>query len=278
VPQVSIVGSGPIGASIAHRLAERGRTHSVLLIDAAGQVAAGKALDIRQSGPVQRFDTTIEAATDPLAAAASPVVVLADESAAGPWDGERGLTLVQQLLRAGSRATFVFACPSQVWLMEASYREARVPADRLIGTAPSATVSAVRAVTGLELGLSSVDLLVAGRPPKLVVAWSAATVAGSPLGESLPAHRMLAISGALGRLWPPGPFAIASATAPIVEALLTGSRRRHHALAIVDGELDAKGAAVLLPLELGRGKVLKYAIPALSSQERTELMTGIGRT
>ena len=178
MPDVAILGAGPIGASIAHRLAQRGRVRSIALVDATGSVAEGKALDIRQSGPVDHFDTPIETATDVLAAVASPVIVLADEAGAGPWDGERGLTLVAQLVRAGSKATFVFACPSQTGLVEASYRELKVPADRLIGTAASAVVGAVRALTALELGLSAVELTVVGRPPKLVVGWSAATVSG----------------------------------------------------------------------------------------------------
>lgn len=277
MPEVAIVGAGPVGASIAHRLAERGRTGAILLVDGTGQVAAGKALDIRQSGPVQRFDTPVDAATDVLAAAAAPVIVIADESQGGSWDGERGLALVRQLLRAGSRSTLVFACPSQTGLMEACYRELHVAADRLVGTAASAVVSAVRGVTALELGLAAVDLVVAGRPPKFVIGWSGAAVGGSPLAQEVPAHRLLAISAALGKLWPSGPYAIASSTAPIIEALLAGSRQRHHALTVLDGELDARGSAVLLPLTLGRGKVLAHTIPALSAQERTELITGIGR-
>jgi hypothetical protein len=116
---------------------------------------------------------------------------------------------------------------------------------------------------------------VTGRPPKFVIGWSSATVAGSPLTAEVPAHRLLAISTALGKLWPVGPYAIASVTAPIIEALQSGSRRRHPALTIIDGELGAKGSAVLLPLELGRGKVLSHTIPALSPQERTEMIGGI---
>lgn len=248
---------------------------AIRLVDATGAIAAGKALDIRQSGPVQRFDTLVDSDTDVLGAMSAPLVVIADEAAHGAWDGDRGLGLVRQLVRAGSTATFVFACPSQTWLMEAVHRELRVAADRLVGTAAAATVAAIRALAGLELGLASVDLTVVGRPPKLVVGWSAATVQGSLVTDLVPAHRLLAISAALPRLWPPGPYAIASATAAIVEALRAGSRRRHPGQTILDGELSARGSAVLLPLELGRGRVLSHVVPSLSPQEHTELINGI---
>lgn len=275
VPDVAIIGAGPIGASTAHRLAERACVGSVVLIDDAGSVAAGKALDIRQSGPVQRFDTRVDGATDALAATTAPVVVIADASAAGAWQGEGGLALVRQLVRAGTKATVVFACPSQVLLMEACYRELHVSANRLVGSAHGAVVSRVRALAGLELGLAAVDLSVVGRPPKLVIGWSAASVNGSLLTDCVAAHRLLAISDALPKLSPPGPYAIASATAGIVEALVTGSRRRHHALTILEGDPGTRGSAVLLPLDLGRGRVLGHVIPSLSPQERTEMINGV---
>lgn len=269
--QVAIIGAGAIGASVAHRLAQRSRVGSIVLIDSNGSLAAGKALDIRQSGPVEHFDTPITTAGDPLAAAAASVIVVADDASAGPWDGDRGLALMQQMARAGSTAAVVFACPSQTWLMEKCYSEIGMAAHRLVGSAAGAMVGALRALAGLELGLASVDLTVVGRPPALVVGWSAATVDGSLLNELVPAHRLAALSQALSKLWPPKPYAIASVTAPIVEELIQGGRRRRPALTIVDGVLGARGRAVMLPLRLGRGRVIDHTIPSLSPQERTEL-------
>lgn len=247
----------------------------MLLVDATGTVAAGKALDIRQTGPVEHFDTPVEGTTDPLAAASAPVIVIADEAGAGTWDGERGLALVRQLMRAGAAGTFVFACPPQTALMETCYRELKLPAERLCGTGASAMVPAVAAIAGLEAGLSAVNLTVVGRPPKLVVGWSAATAGGSPVSDRVPAHRLLAISNSLSRLWPPGPYAIASASAEIIEGLIAGSRRLHPAQTIVDGELGTRGSAVLLPVELGRGRIRSHVVPALSPQEKTEMITGL---
>lgn len=275
VPTVSILGAGPIGASIAHRLAQRERVASVRLIDTDAGVAAGKALDIRQAGPVDRVDTPIDSAGDELAAVSSPVIVIADDSAGRAWDGEQGLALIRRLVRAGAQATFVFAAPSHVWLMERTYRELGVPADRLIGSAPSAVVGAVRALAGLELGVASVSLTVAGRPPSLVVGWSSATTDGTLLTDRVPAHRLLAISQALPKLWPPASYAIGSATAQLIDALAGGTRRRLPALTIVDGEFGVRGTAVMLPLEIGRGRVLGHVMPSLSAQELTEMTSGL---
>ena len=274
---VAILGAGPIGAAIAHRLAERARAGDLRLIDEGADAAAGKALDIRQSGPVGGFDTAVTGSRDVLAAVGASVVVIADAVADGEWQGDKGVALIRQLVQAGSKGPFVFAGPSQITVMETVARELRVPADRLVGTATSAIAASVAALASIEAQLTGVNVVVAGRPPALVVGWSSATIAGSLLSERVPAHRLLAISNALLRLWPPGPEAIAAPTAGVIEALVSGSRRLHHATTILDGEFGLHGVAAMLPLELGNGRVLARAIPSLSPQERTALVSGLER-
>jgi malate dehydrogenase len=272
---VAIVGAGPIGASTAHRLARRDAVRHVRFVDASVDAASGKALDIQQAGPVENFNTRLSAAGDILAAAAADVIVVADRLVEGEWRDGDGRHLVATLARAGTTAPIVFAGPSQFALMEHAYAELGVAAHRLVGTAPSALVSAVQVLAGVEMDAAAADVTVVGRPPSFVVGWSAATAGGSLVSERVPAHRLLAISNALPRLWPPGPDAIGATTARVVEALIHGARRRLPALTILDGELGARGKAVMLPLDLGRLRVLSHTIPSLSPQERTELANGV---
>jgi malate dehydrogenase len=268
---VAILGAGPIGAAVAHRLAERGRCREVRLIDSAASVATGKALDIMQSGPIGRCDTKLVGSDEPLAAAGADAIVLADDVTGGEWQGDKGLARVQQLVRAGTTAPFVFAGSNQTWLMETAHVELKVPADRLVGTAPSGLVAALRAVVSVELGVNGVDLAVTGRPPEFFIAWSSATVDGALVTDRVPAHRLAAISQSIRRLWPPAAQAIAAPTALIVEGLVIGSRRLHQALTILDGELGARRIAAVLPVRLGHGRVLQRIVPSLSPQERTQL-------
>ncbi len=272
---VAVLGAGPIGAAVAHRLAERGPVPDVRLIDESEAVASGKALDIRQSGPIARFDTVVTASADALTAVGADVIVLADSAKGGEWQGEPGLGLLRRLLRAGTDAPFVFAGPSQMWLMETAARELGVRADRIVGTAASAVAAAVRALASLEAGHAGVDVTVAGRPPALVVAWSSATVSGIALADRVPPHRLVAMTQALPRLWPPGPQAIAAATAQAVEGLLAGSRRLCHAMTMLEGEFGVRGVAAMLPLELGGRRVLGRVLPSLSPRERTDLVSGL---
>lgn len=277
----AILGAGPEGGAIAHRLAERARFRKVRLVDAAAGVAAGKALDIRESGPIGGFDTRLEGAADPLAAAGASVVIVADPVDGSGWEGETGLALLRQLVRAGPSAPFVFAGPGQIWLMEKAAAELKVPADRLVGSAASAIAGAARALVGIELdgSASDVHVNITGRPPTFVIGWSSATVAGSLVVDRLPAHRLTAIGQALTKLWPPGPEAIAAATAGIAEGLVFGSRRRHHAVTILADELGSsmRGVAAMLPLVVGSGRILRRMIPSLSPQEHTDLLNSLSR-
>src|SRR6187401_2050240 len=147
---VSILGAGDIGSATAYALARRSRVRDVRLVDTAGSVAAGKALDMRQSGPIEHFDTPVSSRADVLDAVNADVIVIADAFTEGEWEGERGLALIKQLVRAGTKAPLVFAGPKQAWLMEAAVREAGVPANRIVGSAASAVHSGARALAALE--------------------------------------------------------------------------------------------------------------------------------
>jgi malate dehydrogenase len=274
---VAILGAGVIGSAIAHRLAERERVREIRLVDEQAGIAAGKSLDIQQSGPVGGFDTRLLATADALTAVGADVVVLADALDGGEWRGGRGLDIVERLVRAGTRAPLVFAGPAQTTLLEACANDLGLPIDRLVGSAASATVGAVQALVGAEIDGAGTDVsvAVAGRPPRLVIGWTAATVAGSSMSSALPAHRMLSIDDSLARLWPPGPQAIASATVRVVEALAGRSRRRYQAVVMLDGEFGARKVGAMLALELGHGRVLGRTEPTLSPQERTEVVNGL---
>jgi malate dehydrogenase len=275
----AILGAGPLGSAIAHKLAERAVFRSIRLIDEAEAAAAGKALDIRQSGPIGGFDVELTASADPLAATEATVIILADPIGGGDWEGDRGLALLGRLARSGTAAPFVLAGAKQVVVMERAVSELKIAADRLIGSASSALPGAVAALVGVELNLSgtTVHVPVAGRPPGFVIGWSSATAAGALVTERVPAHRLAAIAQAMPRMWPPGPQANAAATARIAEGLARGSRQLHYGMTVLDGELGARGVAAMLPLELGNGRILRRHVPSLSPQEQNALMTAVAR-
>lgn len=267
---IAIIGAGAIGGALAHKLAGRDRVREVRLIDAAGSIARGKALDIRQSGPVEGFSTLVTGEEDLAAAAGAEVVVLADAASGnGEHGGEAGLAMLNRMTRMGIAAPVVFAGCEQRGIMRHAVAELRLPDSRVVGSAPLALESALRALVGLAVDGSGLDvsLTVLGVPPKsAVVAWEEATVFGQPLGSVLPAHEIAGLSARIPGLWPPGPYALGAAAARVVEGIALGTRRRYSCFVSL-----GRGRVAAMPVQLWQDGVRRVVEPALSPQERTAL-------
>ena len=113
MPFVAILGAGPLGGALTYALASRGRFEDVRLIDPEKTLAAGKALDILQSGPVDGYSTRVSGSASLDAAAGAWVLALADPVTPDP------LTHLRELHRRspGAITTVPLAEPSfgKVW-------------------------------------------------------------------------------------------------------------------------------------------------------------------
>lgn len=275
---VAIIGAGPLGGALAQSLARRQRAGEVRLIDSEGRIAEGKALDILQSSPVEPFTTRVTAATTYAAAAGADVIVLADLVTGGEIAGEPGLALLRQLGRMEITAPFLFAGGAQRELMTRAIEELHLAPRRLLGSAPLALESAVRAVTAALMDASPADLAigVAGVPPRdAVIGWDAATAFNRPISEVLAPHHLSALTSRIPALWPPQPYALASAAARVAEALAGGSRRRYTCFAAIDVTGVGRAMIAAVPVEIVRGGVGKTLEPALSRHERTAFENGL---
>ncbi len=272
--RVAVLGAGELGGALAHKLAARDRVGSVCLIDPARGVAAGKALDIRQSGPIERFGTRLSAGTVDAVVGAG-VVVVADP--AGPRDeGGRsasGPALVERIAGLTGDAPIVCAAADGGELIARAVRELRIARHRIMGSAPEALAAGLRALIALEADISpaQVAVQVLGMLPEHpVVAWSGATVGGGPLEDRLSPSALARVRRRVERLWPPGPYALASAAARVVEALAGGGSRRVFTCCVADGSRRLASAPAV-PVTLGAGGVDAVVAPALSPSERVQL-------
>jgi len=275
---IAIIGAGALGGAVAHKLAGRDRVADVRLIDPEERIAEGKALDICQSSPIEAFSTRVSAATTFKSAVGADVIVVADEAASGKeHGGETGLALVRELARAGSRAPIVFAGATHRELIARSVGELRLPRTLVVGSAPTALESALRAMAALLIDGSGVDiaLRVVGVPPRAaVVAWEEATVSGQPLSSRLPAYAIAALNARIPGLWPPGPYVLGSAAARVVEALVNGSRRHYSCFVALDRGAT-RNAVAAMPVALGPGGLSQVLEPTLTRQEQTMLENAI---
>lgn len=278
---VCILGAGELGGAVADALARGERVGRVILIDAAGSVAAGKALDLQQTGAVAGFHTRLEGSDDFTRVAGCSVCVVADRSGATSteWQGDDGLALLTRLVPYLDTTPIVFAGAAQAGLLGVVAREAGVPRRQLIGSAPEALAAAVTAVVAMEAGCSpgEVRLTVLGSPPSgFMVPWSEASIGGLALERVLTQVQLHRLEGRVAQLWPPGPFTLGLAAARAAEAIITSSRRAHSVLTVLGGEFGVSGKVGAVPSLLTPEGITETRAPTLSTRERVQLETALG--
>jgi malate dehydrogenase len=278
---VAIIGAGDIGGACAQALAASDRVAHILVIDPTEKAAAGKALDIQQSGAIDGFHTKLDGADDRSRVSRCTVCVIADRFATGSpeWQGEEGLALVKEIAPACADAPLVFAGVTHGDLIASSAREARVGRHRLIGTAPEAFGSAIAAIVAMEARCSpdEVSVAVLGTPPSsFVIPWSDASIGGYALERALSQVQRVRIEARVARLWPPGPFALGAAAARVTEAILHSSRRSYNVLTILDGEFGVRDRVGTVPALLASRGIVHTRTPMLNTREQVKLDTALG--
>lgn len=277
--KVAIIGAGDLGGAAAQALASRDRVRRLVIVDAAANVAAGKALDIQQSGPIDGFHARLTATADLDAAIGADACIVADRAGtpAAEWQGDDALAMLGRLLPYLAAAPIVFAGAGQAKLMQHVAQEIGTPRERLIGSAPEAFASAVRAIVAVEALCSpaEVALAVLGAPPDFVVPWSEASIGGYALERVLSQVQIARLDSRAARLWPPGPLTLGAAAARMAEAIVTSSRRTFSALAPLGGEFGVRNRIGALPVRLARAGIAGVRVPSLNTRERVRLETSL---
>ena len=272
------MGAGELGGALAHALARRDIARAIRLVDETGRVAAGKALDIAQAAPIERFATELSGSADVSAAAGAAIVVLADRAGKGEWQGEDGLMLLKRLTQTAAGAVILCAGSSQRELVERGVVELHMTRARLLGSAPEALAGAARAVVALEIDGSPRDvaLTVLGVPPAhVVIPWEDATIGGFTATRRLDEPSRRRIAARLLALWPPGPYALATAALTTIEAIAGRSRRLVSCFVAADASAGTRARTAALPVRLGPSGIVDVVLPGLSVHDRVALDNAI---
>lgn len=271
---VAIIGAGELGGATAHALARSSLVRSITLIDETRRVAEGKALDIAQAAPVERFATRIAGATDVSTAAGASIVIIADRITGGEWQGEDGVVLLKRLSQTAPGAVILCAGPSQRELIERGVRELTIARTRLFGSAPESLAAAARALVALTVDGSPRDiaLSVLGVPPaQTVIPWADAAIAGLALTRLVDEPSRRRVSARIAALWPPGPYALAAAAATILEAMAGRSRRMPSCFVAPDVSTGTHTRTGAMPVRLGPAGIVEIVLPSLSAAEQVAL-------
>jgi len=273
--EIAIIGAGELGGALAHILARRQLVGAITIIDEAGHVAAGKALDIAQAAPIEGFATRMSGATDVSAAAGASIVVIADRVGGGDIQGGDALMVLKQLAPTTlSGAVIVCAGAAQRELVARGVRDAGIDRRRLFGSAPEALVAGARALIALALDGSPRDVAVTvlGVPPAhIVIPWQDAACAGVSLARQIDEPTRRGINARVLALWPPGPYALASAAVKVLEVIEGRSRQLVSCFTAPETTAAARARTAALPVRLDRSGIVDVVLPPLSVVEQVAL-------
>ena len=291
--KITIVGAGMVGGTTAQRLAERGYADLVLL-DLVDGLAAGKALDLAEAGPIVGYDCSIVGGTlnDYQLSADSDVVVFTSGAPRKPGMSRDDLLFTNQKIVEDNVKQIAKYSPNGILLMvnnplDAMAQLARkvsgFPRERVVGQAGVLDTARFRYFLAQELGASveSVQAYVlGGHGDDMVPLTSYTSVGGVPVSKLIKPERLEEIvqrarqGGAeiVGLLKTGSAFqAPSAAVAQMVDSIVLDRKMILPCAAYLQGEYGIKDLFVGVPVKLGARGVEDIVEIELSKDERAAL-------
>jgi malate dehydrogenase len=294
--KVTVVGGGNVGASTAQRLAEK-EIADVVLIDILEGIPQGKALDMMESAPVEKFDAKMIGANAYEATANSDVVVVTAGLARKPGMSRDDLlhknteivaSCVENIVKFSKDTIIVMVTNPLDAMCEVARRVSKLAPERVFGMAGILDSARMRYFISLELGVSVESthaFVLGGHGDTMVPLPRYSTVAGIPITELLPKERIDAIvkrtagGGAeIVNLLKSGSayYAPSSATVEMVDSILRDKKKILPCAAYLTGQYGIDGLYVGVPVKIGRKGVEQIVEIKLTDEEAAALKKSAG--
>ena len=294
--KISLIGAGNIGGTLAV-LAGLKELGDITLFDIAEGMPQGKALDIAQSSPIERFNATVTGANDYAALADSDVVIVTAGVARKPGMSRDDLiginTKVMNEVGAGIKShcpnAFVICITNPLDVMVGVLQKASgLPAAKVVGMAGVLDSARFRLFLAEEFNVSVEDVtafVLGGHGDTMVPLVRYSAVAGIPVPDLIKMgwssdDRIADIvqrtrdGGAeiVGLLKTGSAFyAPASSAIDMADAYLKDKKRLLPCAAYVDGAYGLNGLYVGVPVIIGAGGVERIVEIDLNAEERAML-------
>jgi malate dehydrogenase len=192
--KIALIGAGNIGGTLAHLIGLK-ELGDVVLFDVFGGVAAGKALDIMQSGPVDGFDANMTGGSDYAAIAGSDVVIVTAGFPRMPGMSRDDLLSknagvigqVAEGIKQHCPDAFVICITNPLDVMVAVLQDkSGLPANKVVGMAGVLDSARFRLFLAQEFGVSVEDVtafVLGGHGDTMVPLTRYSTVAGIPVPD-----------------------------------------------------------------------------------------------
>lgn len=270
-------------------MAERDFVNEIVIVDVKQGLAEGKALDLRQSAALKRFDTVVKGFTaDYSATANSDVVVIAAGNPRKPGMERKDLVssnaciireVSQQVAEYSPLAVIVVVSNPLDVLCYCALKSSGFPPNRVMGMSGQLDVARYKSFVAEALNVSTKDvqaLILGGHGKTMVPMPRYTTVGGIPIRNLLTEDKVQeaihkTIFGGeeiIGHLGRSGWYAAGAAVCEMVESVICNQRRVFPVSAYLRGEYGYDDIYLGVPVILGENGIEKIIVLELDPDDK----------
>jgi malate dehydrogenase len=289
--KITVVGAGNVGATTAHRLADK-ELGDIVLVDIIEGMPQGKALDLAESGPIEGYDSRLVGTNGYRETAGSDIVVITSGIARKPGMSRDDLlntnagivgSVAEEVARHSPNAIVIVVSNPLDAMAQVALRRSGFPKHRVIGMAGVLDSARMRTflAEALDVSVENVTAFVlGGHGDTMVPLVRYSTCAGIPVAELLPKDVLDQIvtrtrnGGAeIVSLLKTGSayYAPSAATVEMVEAIIKDKKKILPCAAYLEGEYGVSGLYVGVPVKLGAKGIEEIIQINLTTEERAEV-------
>lgn len=287
--KVTVIGAGEVGTSCATCLADRDFVNEIVLLDVKPGFAEGKALDLRQSAALKRFDTIVRGYTSDYSKTTdSDVVVITSGITRKPGMERSDLIATnagivrevsQQVAKYSPDAVIVVVSNPLDVLCYCAWKSSGFPANRVMGMSGQLDVARYKSFIAEALNVSTKDiqaLILGGHGKSMVPMPRYTTIGGIPIRNLLSEEKVqeaihrtqLGGEEIINYLGRSGWFAAGAAVCEMVESVICDQRRVFTACAYMDGEYGFKDIYLGVPVIIGKSGIERIIELELDPDDR----------
>ncbi|MFA1641998.1 malate dehydrogenase [Chryseomicrobium palamuruense] len=292
-PKIAVIGAGFTGATVALMAAQK-ELGDVVLIDTPEQEnpTKGKALDILETGPVQRFNSHVKGSSDYEAIRGADLVIITAGIARKPGMSRDDLVATNaKIMRSVAENVKTYAPDSYILVLSnpvdamtyVCYKTTGFPKNRVIGQSGVLDTARFNTFVAEELNVSVEDVsgfVLGGHGDDMVPLVRYSNAGGIPLEKLIPQDRMDAIvertrkgGGEIVALLGNGSayYAPAASLVEMAESILKDKKRILPSIAFLEGEYGYSDLYLGVPTILGGDGIESIIELPLTTEEKEAL-------
>ena len=293
--KITVVGAGHVGAHTALWLALKG-LGDVTLLDIIEGAPQGKALDLLQASPVERYDSRITGTNDYRDTKDSDLVIITAGVPRKPGMSRSDLintnigilkSVVVEIVKYSPDAHILIVTNPLDVMVYAAWKFSGLKANKVMGLSGALDGARMRAFIARELGVSVKDvqaMVIGGHADEMVPLKRYSSVAGIPITQLLTNEKIDAIAartrkagGEIVSLLKTGSayYAPSAAVSEMAESIIKDEKRVIPCAAYCDGEYGVKGMFIGVPVVLGSNGAEKIIEVELDPEEKKAFMNSV---